>query len=147
MRRKNHPGECLAGREGCFGFDQSCHRLKDFPSAKQGKGGRFILQRILHVLQVVINTKISCILFRVVKTRKTSLYGHQYVASLSFIYLCIVRSPGPTLPFETPYIEVKFVVFLENLSETLLVSTPIGDSMIATWIYKNCPTTISQKFT
>ncbi|XP_049362923.1 uncharacterized protein LOC125827652 [Solanum verrucosum] len=36
---KNHLGECLAGKEGCFGYDQSVHRLKDFPSSRQGKGG------------------------------------------------------------------------------------------------------------
>ena len=25
---KNHPGECLVGKEGCFGCGQSCHRLR-----------------------------------------------------------------------------------------------------------------------
>ncbi|WMV32440.1 hypothetical protein MTR67_025825 [Solanum verrucosum] len=34
---KNHPGKCLAGKEGSFGCGQSGHRLKDCPSAKRGK--------------------------------------------------------------------------------------------------------------
>ena len=33
---KNHPGECLAGKEGCFGCAQSGHRVKNCPSAKKG---------------------------------------------------------------------------------------------------------------
>uniref|UniRef100_M1DHD0 Polyprotein n=1 Tax=Solanum tuberosum TaxID=4113 RepID=M1DHD0_SOLTU len=36
---KNHPGECLARKEGCFGCGQSGHRLRDCPSTKQGQGG------------------------------------------------------------------------------------------------------------
>ncbi|XP_049406099.1 uncharacterized protein LOC125869685 [Solanum stenotomum] len=35
---KNHPDECLARTEGCFGYGQSGHRLKDCPSARQGQG-------------------------------------------------------------------------------------------------------------
>ncbi len=35
---KNHPGECLAGKEGCFGCGQSGHRMRDCPS-RQGQGG------------------------------------------------------------------------------------------------------------
>ena len=34
---KNHPGEFLAEKEGCFGYDQSSHRLRDCPS-RQGQG-------------------------------------------------------------------------------------------------------------
>ncbi|KAK4737401.1 hypothetical protein R3W88_001098 [Solanum pinnatisectum] len=36
---KNHPGECITGKEGCFGCGQSSHRLRDCPSARQGQGG------------------------------------------------------------------------------------------------------------
>ncbi|KAH0692437.1 hypothetical protein KY285_019534 [Solanum tuberosum] len=35
---KNHPGECLAGKEGCFRCGQSGHRLKNCPS-RQSQGG------------------------------------------------------------------------------------------------------------
>ncbi|KAK4737309.1 hypothetical protein R3W88_001006 [Solanum pinnatisectum] len=39
---KNHRGECLAGKEGCFGCGQSGHRLKDCPSieGQRGNNGR-----------------------------------------------------------------------------------------------------------
>ncbi|XP_015075402.1 uncharacterized protein LOC107019406 [Solanum pennellii] len=36
---KNHPSECLAGKERCFGCGQSGHRLKDCPSRKVQGGG------------------------------------------------------------------------------------------------------------
>lgn len=35
---KNHPDECLTGKEGCFGCGQSGYRLRDCPS-RQGQGG------------------------------------------------------------------------------------------------------------
>ncbi|WMV42148.1 hypothetical protein MTR67_035533 [Solanum verrucosum] len=37
---KNHPDECLAGREGCFGCDQLGHRWKDYPSTRHVRGER-----------------------------------------------------------------------------------------------------------
>ena len=70
------------------------------------------------------------------RLERFSLCGHWYITSLSFIYYALLDL-RPTYHFETPYIEVKFVVFLENLSEPLLVSTQIGDSMIGTWVYNN----------
>ncbi|WMV45500.1 hypothetical protein MTR67_038885 [Solanum verrucosum] len=36
---KNHPGECFARKEGCFGCGQTGHRLRDCPSSKKGQGG------------------------------------------------------------------------------------------------------------
>ena len=36
---KNHLGECLAGKEGCFECGQSGHRLRDSPSRQVQKGG------------------------------------------------------------------------------------------------------------
>ncbi|XP_049372832.1 uncharacterized protein LOC125837803 [Solanum verrucosum] len=36
---KNHLGDCLAGKEGCFGCGQSGHRLKNFLSSRYGQGG------------------------------------------------------------------------------------------------------------
>ena len=38
MYGKNHPGECLTGKGGCFGCGQSGHRLRDC-LFRQGQGG------------------------------------------------------------------------------------------------------------
>ncbi|KAH0722549.1 hypothetical protein KY290_006570 [Solanum tuberosum] len=42
---------------------------------------------------------------------------------------------------------VIFGVRPETLSEPFSISTPIGDPVIARWVYKNCPITVSQKVT
>ena len=54
---------------------------------------------------------------------------------------------GTTLFFVTPYIEVKFDVSPETLSEPFSVSTPVGDLVIARWVYINYPGTVFQKVT
>lgn len=42
---------------------------------------------------------------------------------------------------------VKFSTNLETLSEPFLVSTPVGDLVIARRVYLNFPVTVSQKVT
>ena len=55
--------------------------------------------------------------------------------------------PEATLFFVTPYIAVQFNVSPETLSEPFLVSTLVGDPVIAQRVYRNCPVTVSQKVT
>ena len=51
------------------------------------------------------------------------------------------------LSFVTPYIAFQYNVNLETLSAPILVSTLVGDPVIATWVYRTCPYTASPKFT
>ncbi|XP_049368427.1 uncharacterized protein LOC125833328 [Solanum verrucosum] len=37
---KNHPRECLADKEGCFGCGQSGHWVKNYLSTRQGQDGK-----------------------------------------------------------------------------------------------------------
>ena len=53
--------------------------------------------------------------------------------------------PWATLSFVTPYITVHFSVSPETLSEPFLVSTLVGDPVIARRIYKSCPITAFEK--
>ena len=55
--------------------------------------------------------------------------------------------PEVTLSFITPFIEVKFDVNLETLSEPFSVSSLVGDQVIPRWIYRNFPVMVSQKVT
>ena len=43
--------------------------------------------------------------------------------------------------------KVQFNVIPETLSEPFLVSTPVGDPIIARRVYRNFPVTVSQKVT
>ncbi|WMV49517.1 hypothetical protein MTR67_042902 [Solanum verrucosum] len=54
---------------------------------------------------------------------------------------------GGTLSFMNPFIVVILDVSPETLSEPFSVSTPVGDSVIARRVYRNCPVTVSQKVT
>ena len=55
--------------------------------------------------------------------------------------------PRATLTVVTLLIAVILGVSLETPSEPFLVSTPVGDLVIARWVYRNCPVTVSQKVT
>ena len=52
---------------------------------------------------------------------------------------------GATLSFVTPYIEFNFSVPPETLLEPFLISTLVGDLVIARPVYKSFPITVSQK--
>ncbi|XP_069145448.1 uncharacterized protein [Solanum lycopersicum] len=49
---KKHPGECLAGKDGCFGCGQSGHRLRDGPSKQVQGGGNGRAQTTISVAPV-----------------------------------------------------------------------------------------------
>ena len=51
------------------------------------------------------------------------------------------------MSFVTPYIAVDFGVSFKILAEPFSVSTPVGKSIIARWVYKNCSIMVSQKAT
>ena len=54
--------------------------------------------------------------------------------------------PGATLYFVTTYIAIQFNG-PETLSEPFSVSTPVGDPIVARWVYRNFPINISHKVT
>ena len=51
----------------------------------------------------------------------------------------VLLDPGATLSFVTPLIAKKFDTLPDNLSELFIVSTPVGESVIAKRVYRNCP--------
>ena len=53
--------------------------------------------------------------------------------------------PGATLSFVTPLVARKFHVESELLHESYEVSTPIGVSIVARKVYRNCPVCILNK--
>ena len=47
--------------------------------------------------------------------------------------------PGATLSFVTPLVTRKFDILPDILNEPLMVSTPVGESVVAKRVYRNCP--------
>ncbi|XP_075099244.1 uncharacterized protein LOC142176079 [Nicotiana tabacum] len=55
--------------------------------------------------------------------------------------------PGTTLSHVTPYIAKKFGIEPEKLCEPFEVSTIVGESVIARYIYKGCPVKVHHRLT
>uniref|UniRef100_M1AKM7 Gag-pol polyprotein n=1 Tax=Solanum tuberosum TaxID=4113 RepID=M1AKM7_SOLTU len=135
---KNHPGECLAGKEGCFGCGQSGHRLKDCPS-RQGQGGNNSrAQSTTSAAPTGRPTQqgnSSCTGGGHRQNRLYALQAHQDQEDSPDVVTGTLRvfdlnvyallDPGATLSFVTPYITVQFSVSPETLSEPFSVSTPV----------------------
>lgn len=59
----------------------------------------------------------------------------------------VLLDPGASLSFVTPYLAVNFDVSFEILVEPFSVSTLVGKSIIARWVYRNFLIKVSQKIT
>ena len=54
---------------------------------------------------------------------------------------------GASLSFVTPYVAMNFDVIPEQLSEPFSVSTPVGESILAKRVYRDCPIFVNHKST
>lgn len=50
--------------------------------------------------------------------------------------------PGSSFSYVTPLVAINFKVSPEIISEPILVSTPVGESIVAQKVYKKCPVSI-----
>ena len=50
--------------------------------------------------------------------------------------------PGSSFSYVTPLIAVNFEMSPEIIPEPILVSTPVGDSIVVQKVYKKCPVTV-----
>ena len=55
--------------------------------------------------------------------------------------------PGVSLSFVTPYVAMNFEIILEKHSKPFSVSTPVGESILAEIVYRDCPVFASHKST
>ncbi|XP_070008339.1 uncharacterized protein [Nicotiana sylvestris] len=60
------------------------------------------------------------------------------ILSVQAIDCYALIDPGSSLSYVTPFIASRFGVELEQLHESFSVSTPVGDSITATRVYRNC---------
>ncbi|XP_070046829.1 uncharacterized protein [Nicotiana tomentosiformis] len=49
---------------------------------------------------------------------------------------------GSTLSYVTPYVAMEFGIELEQLHEPCSVSTPVGESIVAAQVYRDCVVTV-----
>ncbi|KAG5603456.1 hypothetical protein H5410_034826 [Solanum commersonii] len=59
----------------------------------------------------------------------------------------VTKNPGLSLSFVTPYVAMNFDVLPEQLSEPVSVSMPVGESILAERVYRDCPVSVNHKST
>lgn len=59
----------------------------------------------------------------------------------------VLLDPGASLSFVTPYVAMKFGVFPEQILKPFSISTPVGKSIIARRVYRDCVVTVLHKDT
>ena len=52
--------------------------------------------------------------------------------------LCLLDT-GATLSFVIPLVAKKFDILFDILHDPFIVSTPVGESVVAERVYRNCP--------
>jgi len=57
----------------------------------------------------------------------------------------MLMDPGSSLFYVTPLVAMNFEINAKKIPEPFLVSTPIGEPIIAKQVYKKCPITILHK--
>ncbi|KAF3680585.1 hypothetical protein FXO38_02229 [Capsicum annuum] len=58
---------------------------------------------------------------------------------------CFGCDPGSSLSYVTPLVAVNFEISAEKIPEPFLVSTPVGESVVAKQVHKKCPITVIKK--
>ena len=139
---KKHYGECLKGTYNFFSFGKSGHKMRDCPNIKcqdkdSGKA------------QTSGSSDVP------MKNHFYSLYSRgdqetspDMVTSMSKIFtldLYGLLDPGDTLSFVTPIEAKKFDVLPDFLHEPFLVSTLVGESIVAKRVYSNCPISLPNR--
>ena len=63
------------------------------------------------------------------------------------MYVYALLDPGATLSFVTPLISKKIENLPDILNEPFMVSTLVGESVVAKRVYRNCPIILSNRVT
>uniref|UniRef100_A0A1U7Y735 Uncharacterized protein LOC104241801 n=1 Tax=Nicotiana sylvestris TaxID=4096 RepID=A0A1U7Y735_NICSY len=88
-------------------------------------------------------------LYALADRQDTEAHGDVVIGMLNIfsfdVYALI--DPGSTLSYVTPYIAKKFGIEPEKLGEPFEVSTPVGESVIARYIYRGCPVKVHHRLT
>nr|XP_016440855.1 PREDICTED: uncharacterized protein LOC107766570 [Nicotiana tabacum] len=88
-------------------------------------------------------------LYALADRQDTEAHGDVVIGMLNIfsfdVYALI--DPGSTLSYITPYIAKKFGIEPEKLGEPFEVSTPVGESVIARYIYRGCPVKVHHRLT
>ncbi|XP_069145531.1 uncharacterized protein [Solanum lycopersicum] len=131
---KKHFGNCLKGLDNCFGYGKSGNNVRDFTNVRvQDKGSG-------QVQESVSDEALKKNRFYTPPFRGEQEISPDMVTGMLRVFSIDVYAlldPGATLSFVTPLVPKKFDIFPDIFHEPFIVSTPVGESVIAKRMYRN----------
>ena len=132
----------LRDTDYCFSYGKSCHKMRDCPNLKSHEkvGGQ------AQACGSSDASKKNC--FYALCSRGEQETSHDVVTGMLKIFtldVYVLLDPGATLSFVTTLVAKKFDVLPYILYEPFLVSTPVGESVIAKRVYLNCPISLPNR--
>ena len=140
---KKRMGKFLVGTDNCFGCGKSGQKVRDFPNVKGQDNG----SGQTSVSNVDAPRKNRFYSIRSTGEEVTSF--DVVIDMLQFFSLNVytLLDLGATLSFVTPLIDRIFDILPDILNETFMVTTPVGDSMVAKRVYINCTILLPNRVT
>ena len=131
---KGHLGECLVGTGNCFSCGKSGHKMRGCPNLKIQDKGSCQAQAIGSSDAPKKN------LFYALRSRGEQENSPDVVTGMLKVLSLDVYAlldPDATLSFLTPLVAKKFDILPDILHELFIVSTPVGESVVAKRVYRN----------
>ncbi|KAH0679031.1 hypothetical protein KY284_020116 [Solanum tuberosum] len=151
---RTHPGKCRDGQTGCFKCGQEGHFMKECPKKRQGSGNlsnRAQASSVSPLDRMAPRGATSSTggganrLYAITSSHEQENSPNVVTGMIKvFVFdVYALLDPGASLSFVTHYVADKFDI----LPERLCVSTPVGESILAERVYRDCPVSINHKST
>lgn len=148
------------GQKGCYGYGQVVHEIKECQHARQGNrdvrsqtqsnSSPAPLGRPAPPRGASSSTSGGQCQnqFYAIPSHKEQEDSPDVVTDILHIFyfdVYVLLDPGLGFFYVTPLVAVNFEISSKKIPEPILVSTLVGESIVAKQIYKKCPTTILHK--
>ncbi|XP_010326460.1 uncharacterized protein [Solanum lycopersicum] len=133
---KKHYGECLKGTDNFFSYGKSGHKMRDCPNLKSHVNGSGQAQAS-GSSDVPKKNRFYALHFVGEQDTPPDVVTSTLKIFTFDVYALI--DPVSTLSFVTQLVTKKFDALLDILHEPFLVSTPVGESLVAKRVYRNYP--------
>ena len=136
MCGKKHYGDCIKGTDDFFGCGKSRHKVRDCSNVRDQDKGSGQTQ------ESGSNEAPKKYRFYALRSRgeqETSPHVVTGMLKVFSIDVYALLDPGATLSFFTPLVDNKFDILPDILHKLFIVSTPVGEPVVAKRMYRNCP--------
>ncbi|KAH0776371.1 hypothetical protein KY290_007782 [Solanum tuberosum] len=155
---RSHSCKCRDSRTGCFKCGQEGHLMKECPKNKQGSGNPSNRAQSSSVAPLdsaaprgtTFGTGGGSNRLYAITSRQEQENSPDVVIGMIRVFdftVYALLDPGVSLSFVTSYVAMNFNVLPEQLSESFSVSTPVGESILAERVYRDCPISVNHKST